>query len=1237
MRIQPPRRTEAIVWNQQFTQHLQAWLQSRRQDPDRFGAALDALRNLLEREPDAAGYVANLLSTLMRHHLEILAPGELARAATRGLEALRLVTEGSELRTLTRCSLLNHLARAHVELGHYDEALRSAEAAIELLIDEAPFDGAVAELLEVQALVLAGRAREALLDYERALDQYTDAGEAAAGIAGDTQRMSAVLASVVHLEFPTAKDVPQELIKAQIQMLWQKLSRLRVAADVGAGRCAAIASPDQADERLQSFLETAGAHGIGGTTALEMVPMIRAASPDLAIEAVDSLLETVAKLDLDMAEYSGVLHAALSTCDLPPEQRTESVDIAGARIGEIDDALGVAAIYGLLLIGAEDAESRAGYADGFVETLADISRRQDDRLASPANRLMFDEPVLIALQDLCACGDGRIPWDPTLRTVIAQLVDYDFSGHTPLDEWLGLDATEPMLDEIISHARDRLARANSALSRWDATAALVIRSVGDRTLFLALDGDQPPLAVFSDTDYANGALALADHLQGEIDRVSRRKKPGPVAQLEKLGAAAYQAMPAEIRAAIESCDRLLLCPDHRARGGTVPFELFHDGTEWLGIGKEIARFPTLRTLVVCLEGTGRRDPNRRVLSLAVPDVPGWPELTLARDEAESVRSRLEARGWDAPEIDPDRVSANYVLERLPYVSHLHIAAHGEARGVEEFLVLHDGDELSASDLLRRFIPRMPSAYVNACELGVSRWAGSGQVQSIPYAFIATGSRAVVANLLQVEDTLSSELAGAFYAHAADADFGESLMASRAALAGDGVHPVFWGSTVLIGDPTTTLFGDEAEEIVSEAYLNAITLDRDKEAREAAIVAVRERLLTDPDDARLRAAIGLANAMQDEALLDREYGPQVIASACRAAYEVNHLPLLALMVYTAGRAIDRLGSHEQKIRFYDNAIKLVEPLEQEGATWKRMLDELLVKWLQLVRGERMAEPRYHGPDTDDKDEFMAAVQAMTDIQHAMEARAIRAGFGAVARPDESSADDVLWNAVVASRDLQLEGMPERYDFARKIVDKLIGLNALTEAVADDATTAFAGLLNWLWRSQNQVSLAEEMIEGQRGVLGELLASLQQPWTDEPWFKRLQKFETGMTEELASLEGLPYDDKLYPRIDEVIADILTNAEQVLEKAAEDQEVLCRSTAWVLGSLIHHNTYSYLDGSVPESICDRLTRIQEELDSETEGKIYPWLERGFRSVREQVPDELIRWRYGFAQPDVTTEEEA
>ena len=79
-----------------------------------------------------------------------------------------------------------------------------------------------------------------------------------------------------------------------------------------------------------------------------------------------------------------------------------------------------------------------------------------------------------------------------------------------------------------------------------------------------------------------------------------------------------------------------------------------------------------------------------------------------------------------------------------------------------------------------------------------------------------------------------------------------------------------------------------------------------------------------------------------------------------------------------------------------------------------------------------------------------------------------------------------------------------------------------------------------------------------------------------------------------------------------------------------------AYLLGTLIEVNTYSYTDGSVPEDICERLKGVHDELSMKAEGYFMSWLMEGFKAVREATPDELERWLYfesGAGTPAAST----
>ncbi|MEI8354697.1 MAG: CHAT domain-containing protein [Deltaproteobacteria bacterium] len=1229
MEINSPQRMEGEVWMQQFNLHLSCWLAEQRQQPMEFEQAVNALRNMLEREPATAGYVANLLSTLIKQHVKVLPENNLEVAAKRGLEALLLVNKDSAFRLLTRSNLLNHLALAYLGQGKYGRALDEVLASLTHLNDPKCADLVMTRMIRAQACLLEGECREALLEFAPTVAAYDEAEAAAAEITEDDQRMSDALLAQVCFEYPVGSEhLPKEALGAEFTLLWEQLCDLRIKAAVGASRCAVMSAPRSIDERLQTIVAVCRCNGIGDTTPLELATVICSASPKVARESVQQIIEMVDLLGLEVAEFSAVLHAALSVTSESAEDKQADWDAAAKGVARTEEPLMRAAAYGLLLLSHEETPAREPIVDRFIASLDLLASKRDRRLNLPANRLVFDEPVLLSLQALCARGEGLLPWMYFERTLIAKLIDYDFSGLSPVDHWFNIDLTENAFDDLNKLARDRLARANCALRDWDDTLALIVRTVNGRSLFIALTGEPEPVAVFAGQEFATKVRALTDYLHEQIGLIQYTGSASSPERLKVLAQATYEAMPEKIRIMVASCEQLLLCPDHRAEGGSVPFELFRNEQEWLGIDKVVARFPNLRTLISCLEGTTRRDSHKRLLALAVPDADALPHLKYAENEVNSIRNMLQEWGWDVPVVHEKRIKPKYILDRLPYVSHLHIAAHGEVTGSEESLMLHDGDKLFASTLLGIFIPRMPTAYINACELGTSRWGGAGRAQSMPYALLRAGSRSVIANLLPVDDEVSSRLAEQLYANMNTMTFGESLRAVRQTFATEGVHPLLWGSTVLIGDPGMSFVDKNVPSSVTRAYLDTMVLNRGSdEERQEAVAAIALRRTREPEDVRLLASIGLLQAINELDNIESRVSLGVIADACRLAYEIDYLPLLGLLIYMSSKYFDTHFLAEDKIRFYDNAINIFESLEEEGNPWKQMLDELLVDWFKLTCGDRAPKAQLHGPQGEDTEKFMGAVNVIMDIQLAMEARDIRDGRGPVACRDESSAENILWNAVISSRLYALDDMPEIYDFSRILVEKLVSLKAFPETSSEEAVISAAGLLYWLWGSQNQLQLAQEIIIGQVGVLNEMIISLQKSWRVEKWFQPFQQFEQHMCQELENLGGLPYDDKLYSRINEVMKGLQSSAENVLKHASEKTpEHLCEVTVCLIGCFIKHNTYSYTQGSVPEDISEKLMKIQNYINAQAEGKIYPWLDRGFQSIREEEPDELIRWKYGL-----------
>jgi hypothetical protein len=199
--------------------------------------------------------------------------------------------------------------------------------------------------------------------------------------------------------------------------------------------------------------------------------------------------------------------------------------------------------------------------------------------------------------------------------------------------------------------------------------------------------------------------------------------------------------------------------------------------------------------------------------------------------------------------------------------------------------------------------------------------------------------------------------------------------------------------------------------------------------------------------------------------------------------------------------------------------------------------------------------------------------------------------------------------------------------RHVVEKLVQRSALPIERAPLAVTMLAGLLRWLWEIQNLVAVEKQIIEGQTRVAELALASLLANGSPEaPWMQLVSGYSERIGGWLGALKELPYDEKLYPAIYKAIERIKSDAQARLARVrSEHPDRVPDAITFLMGTLIQINSYSYIDGSVPEHICEKLKEAHHELGGKAEGCLSPWLMEGF--ARESAMDELQRWCYGIA----------
>jgi len=158
--------------------------------------------------------------------------------------------------------------------------------------------------------------------------------------------------------------------------------------------------------------------------------------------------------------------------------------------------------------------------------------------------------------------------------------------------------------------------------------------------------------------------------------------------------------------------------------------------------------------------------------------PGWRRLPEAEAEAEALASDLDAAGQPLArllKLKAAKVNAatQEVLDLLggpagPRADLLHFAVHGiyDPNGMEEGLMLVDGQALDPMEVKGQDLPNGPFVFLNACQVG-SASKILGDYAGMAEAFLAAGAAGVVAPLWSVKDALARKIALDFYAAVQD--------------------------------------------------------------------------------------------------------------------------------------------------------------------------------------------------------------------------------------------------------------------------------------------------------------------------------------------------------------------------------------------------------------------------------------------------------------------------------------
>ncbi len=140
---------------------------------------------------------------------------------------------------------------------------------------------------------------------------------------------------------------------------------------------------------------------------------------------------------------------------------------------------------------------------------------------------------------------------------------------------------------------------------------------------------------------------------------------------------------------------------------------------------------------------------------------------------------------------------------LARATHLHVVSHGSydwSRPAESGLILSDGALLSAEALRDLPLAATDLVTLSACETGLTDVDRlPGEYLGLPGILLAAGARTIVSSLWVVDDAVTQQFMGAFYAHLlANKDPAMALAAAQEAVrrAGYGA-PFYWAAFTLI--------------------------------------------------------------------------------------------------------------------------------------------------------------------------------------------------------------------------------------------------------------------------------------------------------------------------------------------------------------------------------------------------------------------------------------------------------
>jgi hypothetical protein len=404
-------------------------------------------------------------------------------------------------------------------------------------------------------------------------------------------------------------------------------------------------------------------------------------------------------------------------------------------------------------------------------------------------------------------------------------------------------------------------------------------------------------------------------------------------------------------------------------------------------------------------------------------------------------------------------------------------------------------------------------------------------------------------------------------------------------------------------------------------LNAFFNTSDAAVQQKAWQESQYHMETAGGTSRLKAAINLVQSASHTQEAENSSWLKDMNNTIALADALDHSGAQALLRYVKA-SIGIEDDEPEAIEWLREAIPYLKAQEYFGEDWSHMLTNaraILGRAEMVQNGLRFESIEPESSDTDEE------LNATRDVLLASQQAAKEESLTTL-RESEEGLEDIAWNAVVIGHPNRFEDVGEASRYAHQLAKKLIERGNIPAAALPFAPAMLVGLLWFLWSSQKLTYLEPELAQGQANTLAELIKDIVTHWSppdNEPWYSLIQNFPKRIDKVLSYIENPPRK-RVHGEIKAKKEDLIREAQEVLSQVHKDySEALPACAAFVTGILAVKNTYSPLQGSAPEAIHKKLIDAVQLLNADNEGRFYPYLMRGFETVRNREPNELERWR--------------